>query len=542
MVALAFIAAGPPAGAAESRRVTLLHTSDLHGRVLPWDDVRAEPARGSLAQVATVVDRVRATADGPVLVLDSGDAIQGTPLELYEHVLWARPSPTIAAMNLIGYDAMAVGNHELNFGLDVLRRAERQARFPLLSANILHTADGEPAFPPFTVIEREGLRVGVLGLITPAVPQWERPEHYPGLEFESPVEAARRWVEILRRAERCDLVVVLAHTGLERDPETGEPTGTAHEDWAWRLAAVDGVDVLLIGHSHRAIPPRLVAGAVVAQPSSHGRAVTRIDLELTATEDVWHVSGFDGEIVAVGDETADRRLLEALAPARKRVVEALAQPVGEVTAPVTVAGCRLADCAAVDLVHAVQLAASGADVSLASLLSDRTPDLAAGPVTWRWVHGLYVYPNTLVAVRLSGGQLVAVLEHAARFYDGLDCSPANGCTVLVDPDIPGYNVDSAAGVSYRIDPTRPEGRRVREVRFRGLPLDCEEEVVVVVNSYRATGGGGFPHLAEAPVVWRSEKEVAQLIGEHLRKAGSWQPVVDGNWFIGQTMSGSRPAQ
>ncbi len=519
---------GPDAG---PQRLTLLHTSDLHGQVLPFDDARDRPADGSLVQVASIVEEIRRTSDHPVLLLDSGDTIQGSPLEQFTHVRWREPSPTITAMNLIGYDAMAVGNHDFNFGLEVLRRAEAQAAFPLLSANTVDERSGAPAFAPYRVLEAGALRVGVLGLITPNVPGWESPANYQGLRFEAMDAAARRWVAVLRGQERCDLVVVLAHTGFERDLESGQPDDTAYENYAWRLARVPGIDVLLAGHSHQEVAPRRLGGVIVAQPGARAQLVTRIGLWLEADGDHFRIARWEGENLPVAEAAVDERLAARFAPLRLRVAEALDAPVTSASEPVTVRGCRLTDCAALDLIHAVQLDASGADLSLASLLSDRTPDLAAGPLTWRWVHGLYVYPNTLQSVALTGAQVKDVLEHAARYYDGLECAPGGGWVVLTDPEVRHYNVDTMAGVGYRIDPTRPEGDRVCDLRYRGRPLDLDARFTVVCNNYRAAGGGGYPHLAQAEVVWRSSTEVADLIGEFLDRVEEWHPTVDGNWWI-----------
>jgi 2',3'-cyclic-nucleotide 2'-phosphodiesterase/3'-nucleotidase len=204
-------AADPPV----TEHITILHTSDLHGAVLPFNDYANRPSdRGSLAQVATMVDEIRAAADHPVLLLDSGDTLQGSSLEQFVHVRWGEPSPTIDAMNRIGYQAMAVGNHEFNFGLEVLRRAEAQAVFPFLSANSLLVGIDEPAFPPYLIVAAGDLRIGVLGLTTPNIPGWEKAENFAGLYFQPMDEAARFWVPVLRDTEGCDLVVVLAHTGF----------------------------------------------------------------------------------------------------------------------------------------------------------------------------------------------------------------------------------------------------------------------------------------------------------------------------------------
>jgi len=279
-----------------SAELTILHTSDLHGSVLPFNDYTNRPSdRGSLAQVATLVKEIRSATDHPVMVLDSGDTLQGTPLEQFTHVRWGEPSPTIDAMNRIGYQAMAVGNHEFNFGLEVLERARKQAEFPFLSANILREGTDETAFEPYAIFEQGPIRVGVLGLITPNVPGWEKAENYRGLVFEPMDTAARRWVPVLREKENCDVVVVLAHTGFERDPDSGEPDGTDHENFVWRLTAVPGIDVLLTGHTHEDIPPRLVRGVFVAQPWARARMLTRIDLRLEKDEEGWQITDRRGE-------------------------------------------------------------------------------------------------------------------------------------------------------------------------------------------------------------------------------------------------------
>lgn len=526
-------------GAPDRRTLTLLHTSDLHGQVLPYDDLRNTSAHGSLAQVATLVQEVRAAVDHPVLVLDSGDTIQGSPLEEFPLVRWSRPSPTVEAMNRIGYAAMAVGNHEFNFGLDVLRRAETEAEFPFLSANTIDEATEKPAFTPYKVLPLDGVRIGVLGLTTPNIPHWERPENYHGLRFEAMGEAARRWVPVLREEEGCDLVVVLAHTGLEVDLDSGESNGTEYENFGWRLSKVPGIDVLLTGHSHRDVPPQSLNGVIVSQPRARARVLTRIDMELERVDGRWSIATWSGENLRTDTADPDAELVAAFEGVHREVVAALDAPIATVTAPVSVADCRIADCAAMDLVHTVQRDASGAQLSLASLLSDRTPDLAPGPVSWRWVHALYVYPNTLVAVRVTGRQVKDILEHAARYYDGLDCEPGAGCTVLVDPDVRRYNVDSMAGVDYRIDPTRPEGDRVYGLRYRGLTVDDQQIFTLVCNNYRAAGGGHFPHLDGAEVVWTSSKEVAEQIGEYLERNDPWKPAVDGNWTIGPEVVAER---
>jgi len=531
----------PSSAAAQQQRLTILHTSDLHGSVLAWDDFRDQPAQGSLAQVSTLVTAIRAESEDPVLVLDSGDTIQGTPLEQFAHIRWSEPSPTISAMNQVAYDAMAVGNHEFNFGLDVLRRAQNQADFPFLSANTIDASTGKTAFPPYRIVRAGEVTIGILGLVTPNIPGWERPEHYRGLVFRPMDEVAREQVAHLRQIEGCDLVVVLAHTGFERDLDDGSPSNTEAEDWAWRLSEIPGIDLLLTGHTHTDIPPRMISGTLVSQPHARARLLTRIDLELELGADGWEISSWDGRNIPLEGVASDPVLETSMAALHRRVAEALDGPVGEISQGLSVAGCRLRDCAASDLIHQVQLEASGAELSLSSLLTDRTPDLAAGSVTWRWIYSFYVYPNTLVKVTVTGAQVVDILEHAARYYQGMDCSPDGACAVLTDPSIPRYNVDTMAGVSYRVDPTRPVGKRVHGVRVAGRSINLDQVFTLVCNNYRAAGGGGYPHLADAEPVWRSSEEMTDLIGDFLAKKGSWQPEIDNNWWLGPAVVTERQA-
>lgn len=527
---LTMVIAGP-VEAGETQKLTILHTSDLHGQVLPYDDTREKPAPGSLARVSAAVHKIRSEVDHPVLLLDSGDTLQGTPHEEYFNVRKAEISPTILAMNRIGYEAMSVGNHEFNFGLGPLRRAEKAADFPFLSGNIATVDTGEPAFPPYIVREAGPVRIGILGLTTPNVPGWEEPENYRGLRFEPIAAAAERGVQKLRAEEGCDLIIVLAHTGFEVDLETGEGNQTAYENFGSRLTAVAGIDLLLTGHAHDNISPRELGGVVVSQPSSRGRVLTRIDLEMRRDETGWQLGQWRGKNLDLRSSEIDEVFVGAFADQRAEVLNLLAEPLTEVDRVVSVRGCRLQDCAALDLIHEVQLRASGADISLASLLTDSTPDLQPGSVHRRWVRSLYVYPNTLRAVSVSGAELKDIIEHAARYYDGVRCSETGPCTVLVDPDVRRYNVDTLQGVNYRLDPTRAEGDRIVGLSKNGKPVDLHERFTLVCNNYRAAGGGGFPHLEDAEVVWRSSREVADLLAEHLGGLDFWKPRADENWVI-----------
>src|SRR5689334_18989752 len=251
VLALAGLLAAP-AAKAEDVRIALLHTTDLHGALDDVDYLADAPARRGLTRIATLVRRVR-DSGVPTLLVDGGDCIEGGGVEwVYEHGDRHAPDPMIAAMNAIGYDAMAVGNHEFSFGLDVLRAAERQAHFPFLSANAKRV-DGSPEFAPSLVKVVAGVRVGIVGLTTPAVPLLEDPEHFAGLTFAPLIETARGEVARLRSVEHCDVNVLLAHTGLEKSAvrDSARAWDGSDENWGGRLATwVPGVYVVILGHTH----------------------------------------------------------------------------------------------------------------------------------------------------------------------------------------------------------------------------------------------------------------------------------------------------
>src|SRR5918911_3082848 len=263
--------------------VTIISTTDLHGNIYPLDYYTNKPDARGLAKAATIIKQIR-KENPAALLLDSGDTIQGTPLE-YVHNKRnnAPPDPMMLAMNALRYDAMAVGNHEYNFGLDVLEKARHEAEFPWLSANTYRAGTSEIAYQPYIIKEVGGVRVGVLGLTTPGIPNWENRENYAGLEFRDPVGEARRWVAVLRDKERVDLVVVAMHMGLEADLRTGEvtPGQVEHENEAIRIAEeVPGIDVILMGHTHREVPAVVINGVLLTQANRWASHVARVDIYL----------------------------------------------------------------------------------------------------------------------------------------------------------------------------------------------------------------------------------------------------------------------
>lgn len=504
------------AGRLSAVTLTILHTSDLHGHVHPHDAL-ADADRGEgLARVATAVAAVRAEG-GAVLLLDSGDTIEGAPEQAL--VFAGRiggGDPIVAAMNRVGYDAMAVGNHEFDFGRERLEASRREARFPWLSANTLGP-DGTPAFAPYVVKEIAGVRVGILGLVTPHVANWESPAFVAGLSFGDSVEAARKWVPVLRGKERCDLVVVLAHEGFERDPRTGRERPDSGENQAYAVATeVEGIDLLLSGHAHVVVAPTRLGKTWVSQPGRFGNTLTRFDVTLERAGEGWTVAGVSGRNLPMRRVAPDPGIVASIARVEEETMAALAEELAVLEASVSFRGARRGDNAGLDWLQAVQLRQTGAELSFASLLPAAPPAWPAGPLTLREVWAFYPYENALVAVEATGRQVRAALERAA------------GC--LGRPEEFGRNCDALEGAEYAIDLSRPEGHRVVSLTRGGREVSDADVFRVAINSYRASGGGGYP-------MWKSAKRVAEtgnlrdLLAADARARKRLLLAADGNWKV-----------
>jgi 2',3'-cyclic-nucleotide 2'-phosphodiesterase/3'-nucleotidase len=480
-----------------------------------------------------------------VLLLDSGDTIQGTPMQSLAFARAAAASdPTIRAMNALEYDAMAVGNHEYDFGLARLEASRKQARFPFLSANTVRE-DGSAAYAPYLVRQIAGVRVGILGLTTRNVAGWEPPRNITGLRFLDTVEAARRFVPILRGKERCDVVVVLTHQGFERDLDSGKELGTSDENQAYAIATeVPGIDLLLTGHTHTVIAPRRLGSTWVSQPGRYGNTLTRFDVRLeraagngSGTKG-WTVASIDGRNLPMKDVTPDAELARLAAAEHGAAMTALASTVGTLAAPATVRDARTSDNGVIDWVHDVQRREGHADLSFASLLPGSLPPWSAGPFTLRQVWAFYPYENTLVTVRATGRQVREALEDAGRCVSGI--STQDGQPVWKrNSAVWGYNCDTMGGAQYALDPTRTEGKRLLYLKRGGKDVGDDETFTVAINSYRASGGGGYAVWRACPRVEETTKGLRELLAEDARRRGTLEFHADGNWFLTPTLPEGR---
>ncbi len=529
------VASGLALHATERVKITLLATTDLHGHVYPVDYFAKRPADDGLAKIQTLVRQAR-TADPELLLLDCGDTIQGTPLA-YHQIRFAPSAghPTIEAMNRMGYVSMTVGNHEFNFGREVLAKTCSESRFPWLAANIVRKADGRPAFLPYLIKEVKGVRVAILGISTPGMPYWESPETIADLDFLNPIETAARYVALLRSQEHADVVIVAAHMGLDEDLSEAPSPGQASipfENTCIAIARdVPGIDLIFMGHTHREVPSLVIGHTLLSQPGRWGNRLSKAEiyLERAAAEQPWSVIARGVTTIAPSEKTApDPEVLELAKSAHESTQAWLEKSIGTCGQTITGATAREADSAILDLVHKVQLEAGQADISFAASFNPGA-QIRQGGVTVRDVYGLYTYENTLAVVELSGREIKDALELSAKYY--LPFEPGKSLAELANPRVPGYNFDTAEGIEYEIDLARPVGDRIRNLTRQGRPFDLNATYRVAVNSYRKNGGGGYSMFRNARPVGIDSREIRDLIIEWIEKHGQVPTEATGNWRI-----------
>jgi len=510
---------------AEPVTIQILATTDMHGHLMPWDYFTARPAPRGLVKLATLIRELQAENPHTILI-DNGDTIQGSTLEAVHQAAVRdgraeRPDPMVAAMNRLGYAALITGNHEFNFGLKNLERARRESAFEWISANISAT-DGSRPFRPYIIRRVAGVRVGVFGITTPNIPNWEKPENYAGYRFEPAVASARRAVADLRR-RGCDMIVASVHAGLT--------SGQQDENMADEIARqVPGIDALIFGHTHMDTEELRIGSTVLTQPGRWAERLSVVRISLEQVGGRWRVKSRTAKLLKVTAETREDPELLALArPYHEEAERWLNRVVTHSAVTLESRLGRAQDTALMDAIHAVQLHYTNADVSFTALFNPRVR-VTPGPVTARQLAALYPYENDLYAIEGDGQMVKLALENAARYY--LPC-PEPTCSTgpLSHPNLAGYNFDVAQGVEYEIDLTRPLGNRIVNLRFRGELLAPDRKLRIALNSYRAAGSNGYSMFRNAPVRWRSQRSMTDLIIEYFAQGRPLPAAPDHNWRI-----------
>jgi len=522
-----------PAWAAsqDTAHVVLVATTDVHGHVYHWDYVADREAPWGLTRAATVVDSLRASYPGRVIVVDAGDLIQGSPFATF--FASERPGashPVVEALNAVRYDAVTPGNHEFDWGLDVFAQATAAAAFPIVSGNIYRLPRDTLAYPSYVMLWRGDARIGIAGFTTPGTMVWNGSRLAGRVRLARIAPEARRTFEEMAAAG-ADLRVALVHSGLD-GPSSYDTTGIGAEHVAAELAALPiKPHVVVVGHSHRRIADSVIDGVHFIQPPPHARGVVVAHVWLvgegvSGKEEVGSVPAFPtfrrstdrsyrvvriaSEIVSLENVAPHPLVTRRLRDAHVQVRTWLTTPLAHVVGDWSGWYARAEDTPIIDFVNEVQRRVSGAQLSATSAFNPQAT-FGPGEVRLRDVAGLYPYENTLTAVRIDGATLKAYLERSARYYR----TYAQGERIVND-SVPGYDFDIVSGVEYVLDLTQPVGSRVRQLVRDGLVVEPTDTFTIAVNGYRQSGGGGFEMLAGLPVLYRSDRGIRELLVEHVR--------------------------
>jgi 2',3'-cyclic-nucleotide 2'-phosphodiesterase/3'-nucleotidase len=587
------------AGQGAEVRLRILETTDVHMNLLSYDYYQDKPTdQYGLARAISLIKAARAEAPNSLL-FDNGDLLQGNPMG--DFVARIQPlkdgeiHPAYQVMNQLGYDAANIGNHEFNYGLDFLRRSLKSANFPYVNANIYvddqdrDSAQAQHAFTPYVLLERQlvdaqgkshGITIGVIGFAPPQIMQWDKGNLEGKVIARDIVETAKKYVPLMR-AQGAQLVIAIPHAGFEKGS-----VAQFSENAVGALTEVAGIDAVLFGHAHAEFPGKAFAdypkvnlergtinGVAATMPGRWGDHLGVIDFTLDDDSGHWKVVDSRASIRPIFDRTArksvaaaDPMVEQTLAGVHARTLEYVRDKVAFSSAPIYSYFALVGDDPSVQVVANAQIAyvkraMQGTDYEKYPVLSAAAPfktggrqgwdyytDIPAGPIAIKNVADLYVYPNTLKAMLLTGAEVQEWIEMSAGQFNQIDPQGAAQQAVLND-NFRSYNFDTLDGVSYEFDITQParydangklvspDAHRVKKLSYQGQPVQADAKFIVATNNYRAFGGGNFPGLNASKVVLEAPEENRQVLVDYLRMTDMLSankqvnPSADGNWRI-----------
>ena len=502
----------------DEKKLTIYFTSDLHGYIYPTNYRSREESDLGLFKCASHFRK-----DGNTLVIDGGDILQGSPLGAFCHDTIGSAAQFAEMMNRCGYDYVTLGNHDFNFGMDYLGSYLGALNAHCVCENV-RGADGKPRFPARIHTLENGLRVGIVGIVTDYVNIWERPEHLSGISITDPLAAAAEALESLRG--KVDLTVGVYHGGFERDLATGRVLSTTHENVAYRICRELSFDILLTGHQHMFVPAQTIEGTFVVQPPDRGQKFWRVEAAVCGKE-----KRFSGESVPAHGKCREEWLAE-FAELEHGAQNWLDEVVGSLKTPM-VPGTPL-DMAAngtpiADLFNTVQFEQSKAQISVTSLAND-----AAGlpkTVHRRDILNAYPYTNTLVVLKITGAILRQAMERSAEYFTKNADGSLSISDCFLKPKVEHYNYDYYSGVSYAYDISKPVGQRVVKLDFNGKPVKDTDEFTACLSSYRASGTGGYDCYVGCPVVLEDSTEMTDMLLDYFKRYGGDIPLIHSDFRV-----------
>ena len=526
-----------------------IETSDVHGSFFPYDFINRKPKAGSLARVATYVNQLRSQHGENVILLDNGDILQGQPVNYYSNYV-DTTSANIAAqvVNYLRYDAQTIGNHDVETGHRVYDKWVSATHCPILGANVIDTKTNKPYLKPYTILKRGGARIAIIGLLTPAIPNWLGENLWSGLRFEEMVSSARQWMRVVKEQEKADIVIGLFHSGKDG----GITTPHYKEDAALAVAReVPGFDVVFFGHDHTRYADAVTnsEGKLVAclDPANNAMSVAQADLQLVKKKGRWCVKESQWKLVDVADLPVDNDFVDHFSAFNETVKAYANRVIGTFENTISTRDSYFGNSAFNDLILNLELSITKADVAFNAPVSFDVA-IKKGPVRVADMFNLYKYENQLFVMRLTGKEIRKALEMSYDLWVNTMTSP-NDHLLLLDSQTRGdqqrlgfknfsFNFDSAAGIDYEVDVTKPNGQKVKVLKMsNGEPFDENKYYKVAVNSYRANGGGELLTRGagiakddlDDRIVWRSEFDLRHYLMEEIKRLGTLNPQPNTNW-------------
>ena len=534
----------------------IIETSDVHGHFFPYDFIERKPLKGTLARVSTYVNRLRESYTNRLLLLDNGDILQGQPLNYWtNYVNTDKENIAASVVNYMRYDAEAIGNHDVEAGHNVYDKWIREVQCPMLGANIIHKKSGKPYVKPYTILEREGVRIAIIGMLTPTIPCWLNESIWKGMEFQDMVLSARQWVKHVKDTEHADIIIGLFHSGKDGGIKLNEEI---EENQSARIAReVPGFDIIFYGHDHTMNKEWVtnIEGELVLMlnPANKATHIADATLELTIKDGKVCKKNIQGQLVNICDEPVDEAMIAHFKEQINGVKQYADRRIGHFDCSISTHDCYFGNSAFIDLIHNMMLKISKADISFNAPLSFDS-NIKEGDITVADMFNLYKYENKLYVLKMTGKEIKDYLEESYSRWVNTMQSPEDHLLLLQKKKNNGqqsmsfknytFNFDSASGINYEVDVTKPVGEKIRMLSLsNGKPFRENKTYKVAMNSYRGNGGGELLTKGagianediDKRIVYRSSLDLRHYIMKEIERMGNIKPTPNNNWkFVPET--------
>lgn len=534
---------------AQKLQFKIIQTTDVHGSFFPYDFINRKPQKGSLARVSSYVKEQRRKYGNKLILLENGDILQGQPTCYYSNYVNPKlPNLASSIINYMKYDAQCVGNHDIETGHPVYGKWIKELNCPVLGANMVDTKTGKPYVLPYTIIEREGAKIAVLGLITPAIPNWLNESLWSGMHFDDMITSARYWVNLIQTTERPDVLIGLFHSGKEGGIRTDEYVENASIAVA---KEIPGFDIIFFGHDHAQYADWMTDNAgnkvLCLNPSSDACLVSEATIELTKEKENIVKKQITGGIVSMDNQPVDQDFMAHFKSEIDSVNNFVSRKIGMFKKTIYSRDCYFGSAPFTDFIHNLQLKITQADISFnAPLAFDIS--IRKGDVYVSDLFNLYKYENQIYVLRMTGKEIKDYLEMSYNLWCNTMTSPDDHIMLMKEnKDIThgqfgfknlAFNFDSAAGINYEVDVTQPYGKKIHIISMcNGEPFEEAKWYQVAMNSYRGNGGGelltkgaGIP-LSELKnrIIYESEHDQRYYLMQEIEKGRIMNPQANDNW-------------